>query len=88
VKRLITERHQRSNTIQYFQGIVASTSRALTDNSIATLENWLDRLWQHAERAQAHLDVAQQRLLATQERSREGVLTRIATPASPALRLC
>jgi len=79
LKRLITESHQRPNTIQRIEGLV-STSRKLNDNSLASLERSLDRLWQHAERAQARLDVAQQCLLATQEQSRESCLTRIARP--------
>ena len=77
LKRLITESHQRPNTIQRIEGIV-SMSRKLNDNSLASLECSLDRLWQHAERSQACLDVAQQCLLTAQEQSRESCLTRIA----------
>ena len=38
----------------------------------------LDRLWQYAKVAQARLDMAQQRLVAVQIQSREGLVNRIA----------
>jgi FixJ family two-component response regulator len=76
LKRLIAESYQRPNTIKRIQGII-STSRQLKHKSLASLETSLDRLWQHANMAQARLDVAQQHLLAMQQQSRAGFLKRI-----------
>lgn len=77
LRRLIADSHQRPNTIKRIQGIV-STSRELNGKSLASLESSLDRLWQHANMAQARLDVAQQRLIVNQQESRDGFLKRIA----------
>jgi FixJ family two-component response regulator len=77
LRRLIADSHQRPNTVKRIQGIV-STSRELNRKSLASLESSLDRLWQHANMAQARLDVAQQRLMVNQQESRDGFLKRIA----------
>jgi FixJ family two-component response regulator len=77
LKRLITESYQRPNTIKGIQGIV-STSRQLKHKSLTSLESSLDRLWHHANMAQARLDVAQQRLIVNQQERRDGLLKRIA----------
>jgi FixJ family two-component response regulator len=77
LKRLIVDSHQRPNTITRIQQQV-SASRHLTGKSLASLESSLDRLWQHANMAQARLEVAQQRLIAKQQESRSGFLNRIA----------
>jgi FixJ family two-component response regulator len=58
LRRLITDGHERPNTIKRIQGMV-STSREVNDRSLVSLESSLDRLWQHANMAQARLDVAQ-----------------------------
>jgi FixJ family two-component response regulator len=76
LKRLIAESYQRPNTIKRIQGIV-STSRQLKHKSLTSLESSLDRLWQHANMAQARLDVAQQRLIVNQQERRDGLLKRI-----------
>jgi two-component system C4-dicarboxylate transport response regulator DctD len=77
LKRLIADSYQRPNTIKRIQGII-STSRQLKHKSVGSLESSLDRLWQHANMAQARLDVAQQRLIVRQQQSRDGFLKRIA----------
>jgi FixJ family two-component response regulator len=77
LKRLIVDSHQRPNTIRRIQEQVAS-SRELNRKSLASLESSLDRLWQHANMAEARLDVAQQRLLVMQQESRDGILKRFA----------
>jgi two-component system, NtrC family, C4-dicarboxylate transport response regulator DctD len=77
LRRLITDSHERPNTIKRIQGIV-STSREVNDRSLVSLESSLDRLWQHANMAQARLDVAQQRLIVNQQERRDGLLKRIA----------
>ena len=77
LKQVITKSHQRPNTIKHIQGIVA-TSRELNNKSLANLESSLDLLWQHARMAEARLHVAQQRLLAIQQRSHDGFLKRVA----------
>jgi FixJ family two-component response regulator len=77
LRRLITDGHERPNTIKRIQGMV-STSREVNDRSLVSLESSLDRLWQHANMAQARLDVAQQRLIVNQQERRDGLLKRIA----------
>jgi hypothetical protein len=77
LRRLIADSHQRPNTIKRIQGIV-STSRELNGKSLASLESSLDRLRQHANMAQARLEVAQQRLMVNEQESRDGFLKRIA----------
>jgi FixJ family two-component response regulator len=77
LKRLIADSHQRPNTIKRIQGKV-STSRELNRKSVASLASSLDRLWQHANMAQARLDVAQQRLIVNQQECRDELLKRIA----------
>jgi hypothetical protein len=54
-----------------------AASRELNDKSLASLETSLDRLWQHANMAQARLDVAQRRLIVNQQERRDGLLKRI-----------
>lgn len=76
LKRLIANSHQRPNTIKRIQGIV-STSRELNGKSVASLESSLDRLWQHANMAQARLDVAQQCLTVMQQETHASFLKRI-----------
>jgi FixJ family two-component response regulator len=76
LRRLIAGSHERPNRIRRIQERVAA-SRELNDKSLASLETSLDRLWQHANMAQARLDVAQHRLLMMQQASREGFLKRI-----------
>jgi FixJ family two-component response regulator len=77
LRRLIADSHQRPNRIRRIQAQVAA-SRELNDKSLASLESSLDRLLQHANMAQARLDVAQQRLMMNQQESRDGFLKRIA----------
>jgi FixJ family two-component response regulator len=77
LKQFIAESHQRPNTIRRIQAQV-SASRQLTAKSLASLESSLDRLWQHANMAEARLDVAQQRLIVTQQESHASILKRIA----------
>jgi FixJ family two-component response regulator len=78
LKRLIAESRLRPNSIRRIQEQVA-VSRHLTGKSLASLESSLDRLWRHANMAEARLDVAQQRLIVMQQQSREGVLKRVAS---------
>jgi hypothetical protein len=78
LKRLIADSHQRPNTIKRIEGLV-SASRHRNSTSLASLESSLDRLWRHANMAEARLDVAQQRLIVMQQQSREGVLKRVAS---------
>lgn len=77
LRRLIADSQERPNTIKRIEGIV-SASRELNSKSLASLESSLDRLWQHANMAQARLDVAQQRLMVNQQESRDRFLERIA----------
>jgi FixJ family two-component response regulator len=77
LRQLIADSHQRPNRIRRIQEQVAA-SRELNDKSLASLESSLDRLWQHANMAQARLDVAQQRLMVNQQESRDNFLKRIA----------
>ena len=78
LKQLIADGHQRPNMSGRMHPQV-SASRELTHKSVVSLETSLDRLWQHANMAQARLDVAQQELFAMQQQSREDLLKRIAS---------
>jgi FixJ family two-component response regulator len=78
VKRVIADSHQRPTTNKGIQGIVPA-SREADSNSLASLERLLDQLCQHADMAEARLDVARQRLILKQQESREGFLKRIAS---------
>jgi FixJ family two-component response regulator len=77
LKQLIADNHQRPNSIKRIQEHV-SASRALTGKSLASLKLSLDRLWQHAHMAEARLDVAQQRLIVSQQESHARIMKRMA----------
>jgi FixJ family two-component response regulator len=76
LKHLIADGRQRPNMIGHIHPQV-SASRKLTGKSVVSLESSLYRLWQHANMAQARLDIAQQELIVMQQESREGLLKRI-----------
>jgi hypothetical protein len=78
LKRVIADHHQRPTTNKGIQGIVPA-SRELHSNNLDGLERSLEQLCQHADMAQARLDVARQRLTVKQQETREGFLKRIAS---------
>jgi FixJ family two-component response regulator len=78
LKRVIADHHHRPTTNKGIQGIVPA-SRELDSNSLACLERSLGQLCQHADMAEARLDVARQRLIVKQQETREGFLKRIAS---------
>jgi two-component system, LuxR family, response regulator FixJ len=76
LKQIIDDGHQRPTTNTGIQGIVP-VSRETYSNNLANLEGSLDELREHANLAEARLDVARQRLIVKQQESREGFLKRI-----------
>jgi FixJ family two-component response regulator len=74
--QVIADSHQRPTTNKGIQWIVPAW-RELHSSSVDDLERSLEQLCQHADMAQACLDVAQHRLIVKQQESREGFLKRI-----------
>lgn len=78
LKRVIADRHQRPTPNKGIQGTVPA-SQELDSNSLEDVERSLDQLCQHADMAEARLDVARQRLIVKEQETREGFLKRIAS---------
>ena len=78
LKRVIADWHQSPTTNKSIQGIVPA-SRELHSNSLDNLKRSLHQLCEHANMAEARLNVARQRLIVKQQESHEGFLKRIAS---------